>query len=115
MANIGDLNVDNWAEATQRKRLSSKNYWYVDPMMKPAPDLVIGCPQSRTGFGGGRIMLAFLQSSWSGPTGQIISQRELFISNSLRDSNNLNAYPPLSHGDSFGQSLIRYSDMDFNG
>ena len=58
-------------------------------------------------------MLAFLQSSWDGPTGYIVSQRSY-----IPATNNLineELVPNLQHGDLFGKALLLYQDMDFNG
>jgi hypothetical protein len=57
LANIGDLNHDQYSQ--------------IEPYHTPPipsgypslPDLVIGCPQGRTGYEGGRIMLGFLRGN----------------------------------------------------
>ena len=99
LANIGDLNLDFLGQKRVKKE---RDY----PTM---PDLMIGCPQGRTGTSGGKIIAAFLQGDrrTQSATGNIEKYREFPFNKPWT--------PTLSASDRFGQSITSYYDVDNNG
>ena len=57
MANIGDLNGDAYSQRSPPPEEQGLSGY------RSLPDLIIGCPQGRTGFDGGKMVLGFLQGS----------------------------------------------------
>lgn len=99
MANIGDLNKDDYNYRRPEERTSGN---------PPMPDLAIGCSQGRTGFDGGRFMIGFLEGleKTQKATGNFKKYREYEFTKSWM--------PSLSAGDQFGQSVSGYTDADGN-
>jgi hypothetical protein len=94
-------------------------YFYDKPSGLPSiPDLLVGCPATRSGFNGGRAMVTFLEGNAVGATGQISGVWEInsFIPEDPVAAESLIAeLPPLRPGDQFGQAVLSYVDFDMNG
>lgn len=100
MANIGDLNLDPF---------DYRKPWKENTGLPSIPELVIGCPQGRTGHNSGKFLIGFLSSviTTQGTDGTFSAYRSFPF--------NTDWAPNLRSGDQFGQSIVSYMDVDSNG
>jgi hypothetical protein len=108
IAYLGDLNMDDRSQ-----------YFYDQPSGLPSiPDLLVGCPATRSGFNGGRAMVAFLEGDAVGATGQVGGIWEInsyMPIDPVVDELLIADLPQLRPGDQFGQAVLSYVDFDTNG
>eukprot|EP01031_Cornospumella_fuschlensis_P036046 gene36046-43714_t len=97
LAFIGDINKD---------RYKQRRPWKLSPERSVSiPDIIMGCPQSRTPNGRGRIFFVYLNS-----LGEVVQSTPI---PALTDDDTI--LPYLSLFDQFGASVAGYNDMDKNG